>query len=79
MIQSIPPGQPVSSQLLHAIDYKLKLMQDYVKELFAEKKFLDFRREKEKELDKETYLNYISDESVRAQLIGTWYKEFVEK
>jgi hypothetical protein len=63
----------------YAIDYKLKLMQDYVKELFAEKKFLDFRREKEKELDKETYLNYINDESVRSQLIGSWYKEFVEK
>ena len=63
----------------YAIDYKLKLMQDYVKELFAEKKFLDFRREKEKELDKGTYLNYINDESVRSQLIGSWYKEFVEK
>ena len=63
----------------YAIDYKLKLMQDYVKELFAEKKFLDFRREKEKELDKETYLKYINDESVRSQLIGSWYKEFVEK
>ena len=63
----------------YAIDYKLKLMQDYVKELFAEKKFLDFRREKEKELDKETYLNYINDDSVRSQLIGSWYKEFVEK
>ena len=57
----------------YAIDYKLKLMQDYVKELFAEKKFLDFRR------DKETYLNYIKDENKRSELIGSWYKEFVEK
>ena len=63
----------------YAIDYKLKLMQDYVKELFAEKKFLDFRRDKEKELDKETYLNYIKDENKRSELIGSWYKEFVEK
>lgn len=63
----------------YAIDYKLKLMQDYVKELFAEKKFLDFRREKEKELDKESYLNYIKDENYRSELIGSWYKEFVEK
>jgi len=63
----------------YAIDYKLKLMQDYVKELFAEKKFLDFRREKEKELDKDTYLKYISDDNTKAELIGSWYKEFVEK
>ena len=63
----------------YAIDYKLKLMQDYVKELFAEKKFLDFRRDKEKELDRDTYLNYIRDENVRSELIGSWYKEFVEK
>ena len=63
----------------YAIDYKLKLMQDYVKELFAEKKFLDFRREKEKELDKETYMKYMSDDNTKAELICSWYKEFVEK
>ena len=63
----------------YAIDYKLKLMQDYVKELFAEKKFLDFRRDKEKELDKDSYLKYIQDDNYRSELIGSWYKEFVEK
>jgi hypothetical protein len=63
----------------YAIDFKLKLMQDYVKELFAEKKFLDFRRDKEKELDKDSYMRYIQDDNYRSELIGSWYKEFVEK
>ena len=38
-----------------------------------------FRREKEKELDKETYMKYMSDDNTKAELIGSWYKEFVEK
>ena len=37
MIQSIPPGQPVSSQLLHVIDYKLNNLQQETKLKYEDK------------------------------------------
>lgn len=62
-----------------AIEYKIALLQGYLQELFVEKKFLNFRRRKEEELTKEEYLEYVSNDNLRADKVASWYQEFIQK
>ena len=57
MIQSIPPGQPVSSQLLHVIDYKLNNLQQETKLKYEDKN------------EPYTPINYFKEKDVQTQFL----------
>ncbi|MCH5167663.1 MAG: hypothetical protein J1F35_07240 [Erysipelotrichales bacterium] len=62
-----------------AIEYKISLLEGYLADLFAEKKFNNFRREKEEKLTKSEYLEYTHNPSVKSDKIAQWYQEFMQK
>lgn len=62
-----------------SIEYKIALLQGYLQDLFVEKKFNNFRREKEEKLTKNEYLEYTHNPSVKSDKISLWYQEFVQK
>lgn len=62
-----------------SIEYKIALLQGYLQDLFAEKKFNNFRREKEEKLTKNEYLEYTHNPSVKSDKIALWYQEFMQK
>lgn len=62
-----------------SIEYKISLLQGYLSDLFAEKKFNNFRREKEEKLTKNEYLEYTHNPSVKSDKISQWYQEFMQQ
>lgn len=62
-----------------SIEYKIALLQGYLQDLFTEKKFNNFRREKEEKLTKNEYLEYTHNPSVKSDKIALWYQEFMQK
>lgn len=62
-----------------AIDYKIALLQGYLEDLFLEKKFNDFRREKEEKMTKNEYLEYTHNPTVKSDKLSAWYQEFSQK
>lgn len=59
-----------------AMEYKISLLQSYIKELNTEKKFLEYRRKKEEELSKDDYLSYVNDINFRTSKLTNWLQEF---
>lgn len=62
-----------------SIEYKITLLQGYLQDLFIEKKFNNFRREKEEKLTKNEYLEYTHNSTVKSDKISAWYQEFMQK
>lgn len=62
-----------------SIEYKISLLQGYLQDLFIEKKFNNFRREKEEKLTKNEYLEYTHNAMVKSDKIAAWYQEFMQK
>lgn len=62
-----------------SIEYKIALLQGYLQDLFIEKKFNNFRREKEEKLTKNEYLEYTHNPMVKSDKIAAWYQEFMQK
>lgn len=62
-----------------AIEYKILLMQEYLQDLFMEKKFNEYRKSEEEKLSKNEYLEYINNPNVRTDKINMWYKDFLNK
>lgn len=62
-----------------SIEYKISLLQNYLQDLFIEKKFNTFRREKEERLTKNEYLEYTHNPTVKSDKISAWYQEFMQK
>lgn len=62
-----------------AIEYKILIIQGYLQDLFIEKKFNAFRREKEEKLSKNEYLEYTHNTAVKSDKISQWYQEFMQK
>ncbi len=60
-------------------EYKITLLQSYLQDLFAEKKFNDYRKEKEEKLSKTEYLEYMHNATVRSDRIAAWYQEFMQR
>lgn len=60
------------------INYKISLLQHYLQDLFAEKKFNDYKRDKERTLSTEEYLEYTKNPSNKTTKRDEWYKEFME-
>ncbi len=62
-----------------ALDYKISLLQNYLQELFVQKKFNQFIKEKEESLSKGEYLEYVHNSTVRSEKVSAWYQEFMQK
>lgn len=60
-------------------DYKILIMQDYLKDLFEEKKFNDFVKDKEISMSKPEYMEYIKNPVSREDRLNSWYQEFIQK
>lgn len=60
-------------------EYKITLLQSYLQDLFVEKKFNDYRKEKEEKLSKTEYLEYMHNATVRSDRIAAWYQEFMQR
>ena len=60
-------------------EYKITLLQSYLQDLFAEKKFNDYRKEKEEKLSRTEYLEYMHNATVRSDRIAAWYQEFMQR
>ena len=48
------------------LDYKISLLQGYLQDLFAEKKFNEYRRAQEEKLTKNEYLEYVHNATVKS-------------
>ena len=59
--------------------YKISILQGYLSDLFVEKKFNNYRREKEEKMTKNEYLEYTHNPSVKSDKISQWYQEFMQK
>ena len=62
-----------------AIDYKISLLQNYLQDLFVQKKFNQYIKEKEESLSKSEYLEYTHNSTVRSERTSAWYQEFMQK
>lgn len=62
-----------------AVDYKISLLQNYLQDLFIEKKFNQYIKEKEEGLSKVEYLEYTHNSTVRSERIAAWYQDFMQK
>lgn len=60
-------------------EYKITLLQSYLQDLFIEKKFNDYRKEKEEKLSRTEYLEYMHNATVRSDRIAAWYQEFIQR
>ena len=60
-------------------EYKINLMQDYLNDLFQEKKFNEYVKEKEEALTKPEYMEYIKNPVSREDRLNGWYQEFMQK
>jgi hypothetical protein len=61
------------------IGYKIDLLQTFLQELFEEKKFVEFKLEKEQNLSEKEYKEYLSNIVARSELISRWYNEFINQ
>lgn len=61
------------------LNYKIALLQNYLQDLFIEKKFIEFKKSKEEKLGKNEYLEYLHNINYRADLTSKWYQEFINK
>lgn len=59
------------------VEYKISLLQGYLQDLFVEKKFIAYKKDKEEKLDNNDYVRYIKDPTYRSELIASWYEEFM--
>ena len=60
-------------------DYKVDLLQAFIKELCEEKRFLDFKLEKEQSLNEKEYKEYLTNIVARTDYINRWYSEFINQ
>ena len=60
-------------------EYKISLIEDYLNDLFTEKKFNEYVKEKENSLSKPEYMEYIKNPVFREDSINGWYQEFMQK
>lgn len=60
-------------------DYKVDLLQAFIKELCEEKRFLDFKLEKEQSLNEKEYKEYLTNIVARTDYINRWYSEFMNQ
>ncbi|MCX4364758.1 MAG: hypothetical protein OSJ70_03195 [Bacilli bacterium] len=60
-------------------EYKITLLQSYLQDLFIEKKFNEYRKQKEEALSKTEYLEYMHNTTVRSDRIAAWYQEFMQR
>ena len=60
-------------------EYKISLIEDYLNDLFTEKKFNEYVKEKENSLSKPEYMEYIKNPVSREDRINGWYQEFMQK
>ena len=60
-------------------DYKIDLLQAFLKELFEEKKFVEFKLEKEQNLNEKEYKEYLTNIVARTEYINRWYNEFINQ
>ncbi len=63
---------------LDLINYKILVIQNYLQELFVERKFLDFTQSKENELSQDEYLEYVKNPIIKNKYIDKWYDEFMK-
>lgn len=61
------------------MEYRITLLQSYLQDLFVEKKFNDYRKEKEEKLSKTEYLEYMHNPTVKSDRIAVWYQEFMQR
>lgn len=61
------------------MEYRITLLQSYLQDLFVEKKFNDYRKEKEEKLSKTEYLEYMHNPTVKSDRIAAWYQEFMQR
>lgn len=61
------------------IDYKLSLLHQFINDLEEEKRFLDFKVEKEHELSDREYNEYLANVVARTDYVNKWYSEFINK
>ncbi len=62
---------------MDSVEYKIKLLQGYLQELFKEKKFNVYKRDREQALTKEEYQRYIANPQEQAEMIANWYQDFM--
>lgn len=60
-------------------DYKIDLLQAFLKELLEEKKFVEFKLEKEQSLNEKEYREYLTNIVARTEYINRWYSEFMNQ
>lgn len=60
-------------------DYKIDLLQTFLNELFEEKRFVEFKLEKEQALSDQEYKEYLSNVVARSEYINRWYSEFINQ
>lgn len=60
-------------------DYKIDLLQSFLRELFEEKKFVEFKLEKEQNLNEQEYKEYLNNVVARTEYINRWYSEFINQ
>ena len=61
------------------IDYKLSLLHQFINDLEEEKKFLDYKVEKEHALNEREYNEYLTNVVARTDYINKWYNEYINK
>ena len=60
-------------------DYKIDVLQTFLRELFEEKKFVQFKLEKEQNLNEQEYKEYLNNVVARTEYINRWYSEFLNQ
>lgn len=60
-------------------DYKIDVLQTFLKELFEEKRFVEFKLGKEQALSDQEYKEYLSNVVARTEYVNRWYNEFINQ
>lgn len=61
------------------LEYKISLLQGYLQDLFAEKKFNEYKKQQEEKLSKNEYLEYTHNPTVKSDKVSYWFQEFMNK
>ncbi|MBR6073095.1 MAG: hypothetical protein IKP76_02105, partial [Bacilli bacterium] len=59
--------------------YKIDILNSLLKDLYNEKKFLEYRFKKEQELSQQEYIDYSTNIVTRNDYVSKWLNEFNNK
>jgi hypothetical protein len=59
--------------------YKIDILQSFLKELYEEQKFVDFKLIKEQNLSEQEYKEYLNNVVARTEYVNRWYNEFINQ